>query len=311
MRKANFFLVGAAKSGTTSVYDFLNRHPQAFMSPVKEPNYFSTDIRIEDFSDTYRITTFLDTDTYFSSPVLKPLQLTFVRAKEHYSRLFEKVVDERLIGECSTSYLFSENAAEEIYSYNPEAKIVIVIRNPIQRAYSHYLMALKYGFTNKDFLSAVKKDERKELKAWGCSELFIELGLYSKQIERYFNVFGRANVQVMFMEDMCNKPQSFYDTLCNFSGIEKLDIQAEGLKSNSALIPKFPLINKFLVTTGVKKVVKQFSPNIFVKFLKSLVFNSKVPVMTEQEKSYLKRCYEEEVKALSVLLNKDLKHWLL
>ena len=154
MAKANFFLVGAAKSGTTSVYDFLNRHPEVYMSPVKEPNYFSSDIKIDEFSETYRKTTFLDTEFYFSNEELPPLQLTFVREEKQYERLFEKVETEKVIGECSTSYLFSAKAAEEIHAYNPNAKIVMLLRNPIKRAYSHYIMALKYGFTHKDFLKA-------------------------------------------------------------------------------------------------------------------------------------------------------------
>jgi len=311
MSKANFFLVGAAKSGTTSVYDFLNHHSEAFMSPIKEPNFFSTDIRIDKFSEVYRKTTFLDTNKYFSNSNLEPLQLTFVRDRKHYDRLFEKATNEPLIGECSTSYLYSENAAQNIFNYNPAAKIVIVLRNPIQRAYSHYLMALKYGFIDQDFLTAIEQDQAKDDKGWGSSELFIDLGLYTAQIKRYFDLFGEKQVHVMFMEDLQSNPKAFYRSLCEFL---KIDIQVpfyKGMKSNSALIPKYPTLNKFIVKFGLKQFMKQISPLILIKFLKVLVFNSKVPHLTIIEKEFILKYYKKEIEDLALLLNKDLKHWLL
>jgi hypothetical protein len=311
MSKANFFLVGAAKSGTTSVYDFLNHHSETFMSPIKEPNYFSTDIRIDKFSDVYRKTTFLDTDKYFSNSNLEPLQLTFVRDRKHYDRLYEKVTNEPLIGECSTSYLYSENAAQNIFNYNPTAKIVIVLRNPIQRAYSHYLMALKYGFTDQDFLTAIEQDQAKDDKGWGSSELFIDLGLYSAQIKRYFDLFGEKQVHVMFMEDLQSNPKEFYGSLCEFLKIDMLSPFYKDLKSNSALVPKYPTLNKFLVKFGLKQFVKQISPLIFIKFLKVLVFNSEVPKLTTAEKKSILKYYQNEIEKLELLLNRDLKHWLL
>jgi hypothetical protein len=311
MSKANFFLVGAAKSGTTSVYDFLNHHSEAFMSPIKEPNFFSTDIHIDKFSEVYRKTTFLDTDKYFSNSNLEPLQLTFVRDRKQYDRLYEKATNEPLIGECSTSYLYSENAAQNIFNYNPAAKIVIVLRNPIQRAYSHYLMALKYGFTDQDFLTAIQQDQAKDDKGWGSSELFIDLGLYTAQIKRYFDLFGEKQVNIMFMEDLQSNPKAFYDSLCEFLKIDKQDPFYKSVKSNSALAPRYPTLNKFLVKFGLKQFVKQISPLILVKLLKGLVFNSEVPKLTTIEKKFILKYYKKEIEKLALLLNRDLKHWLL
>ena len=311
MNQANFFLVGAAKSGTTSVYDFLNHHSEALMSPIKEPNYFSTDISIHKFSEVYKKTTFLEVDKYFSNSKLEPLQLTFVQDRKHYDRLYEKSSDEIIRGECSTSYLYSGNAAQNIFNYNPDAKIVIVLRNPIQRAYSHYLMALKYGFTDKDFLTAIQEDQSKEEKGWGCSELFIDLGLYTEQIDRYFNVFGKKQVEVLFMEDLKSDPRAFYSRLCEFLKIDDQDTFFEDVKSNSALIPRYPRLNKFFVKIGLKQFVKQFSPHVFVSFLKLLGFNSKVPKMTLTENKFMLKIYQKEIEKLSLMLNRDLTHWLL
>ena len=311
MNKANFFLVGAAKSGTTSVYDFLNDHIEAYMSPVKEPNLFSADIHIDSFSEVYRKTTFLATDKYFSNLYLEPLQLTFVRDQKHYDRLYENVASESIVGECSTSYLYSGEAAHNIFNYNPSAKIVVLLRNPIQRAYSHYLMALKYGFTDRDFITAIKYDQANENKGWGSSELFIELGLYTAQIKRYFDLFGEKHVSVMFMEDLQSNPKQFYQSLCEFLQIDKSNSFRGDLKSNPALIPKYPTLNKFLVKLGLKQFVKSVSPLILVEFLKSLVFNSKVPKLTATEKKFVLGFYEKEIKDLSVLLKRDLSHWLL
>ncbi len=310
MKKVNLFLVGAAKSGTTSVYNFLNNHSQVYTSPIKEPNYFSTDIKVEDFSNTYRRTTFLDTKEYFSKSHLVNLQLSFVRDKSNYNRLFEAVSDEPIIADCSTSYLYSNDAAKNIFEYNDKAKILIVLRNPIYRAYSHYLMALKYGFTNQGLIDSIQKDQQSENKGWGKTELFIELGLYVNQIKRYHKYFGKDNVKVMFFNDLKTQPTFFFKDLCRFLEIQTSNAKANYKKPiNAAMRPKSPFINKILVDVGFKKIIKQYAPMQIQLVIKKWFFSSSKPNLTQKEIRYLRSFYVSEIEKLEALLEVNLKTW--
>lgn len=310
MKKVNLFLVGAAKSGTTSIYNFLNSHSQVYASPIKEPNYFSTDINVEDFSNTYRKTTFLDTKEYFSKTHLVNLQLSFVRNESNYNRLFDAVSDEPIIADCSTSYLYSRVAAKNIYEYNDKAKILIVLRDPIYRAYSHYLMALKYGFTNKGLIDSIKIDQQSEDKGWGKTELFIELGLYVDQIKRYYKYFGKDNVKVMFFNDLKMQPTFFFNDLCRFLKIQKTDAKAYNKRPiNAAMRPKHPFLNKLLVDVGFKKIIKLYAPMQMQSVIKNWFFSSSKPNLTQKEIRYLKLFYASEIKELEALLEINLKAW--
>ena len=107
----NFLIVGAQKSGTTSLFHYLRRHPKIFLSPIKEPAYFSK---------------------YRGSVPFKNKKPT----KEQYLELFQNVKDESAIGEVSTPYLFDQDSATNIYKTIPNAKIIIILRDPTERAYS-------------------------------------------------------------------------------------------------------------------------------------------------------------------------------
>jgi len=161
----NFFIVGAAKAGTTSLYNYLKQHPDIYMSPIKEPNYFAKDIDINLFRKDYKKTALIDTQKYFSKPKLEELHLAFITELEDYIKLFQKVSNEKVIGETSVSYLYSKVAAKEIKKLVPDAKIVIILRDPIERAYSHYLMNLKEGLiTERNFIKEILVDYNKSYK---------------------------------------------------------------------------------------------------------------------------------------------------
>lgn len=309
MNKPDFFIVGAAKAGTTSLYEYLKQHPGIYFSPVKEPNYFSTDIDVNEFSSAYRKNTFLDVEAYFSGQPLKPLQLTYVRKEEHYQMLFEGVSGEKAVGEASTSYLVSEVAAKNIRDYNPEAKIIAVLRNPISRAFSHYLMALRYGHTRLSFREALEKDINTEPKGIGKSEMFIEFGMYATQLKRYYEVFPENQVKVIFFEDLVQHPDKVLKEVQAFLNVENMKLDT-GRSHNEAKIPKFPLINKIVAQSGLKKIVKAMVKGKTIEKLKSTMFDSgKGKRINEKDKEFLINIYENEIDELAAMTKTDLSHW--
>lgn len=310
MNKPNFFIVGAAKSGTTSLYHYLKGHHQVYMSPVKEPNYFSTDIKVSEFSNAYKKnTTFLKED-YFKQANPQEKQLTFVAREDHYLSLFKNVKNEKAIGECSTSYLYSSVAAKNIYQFNPEAKIIIILRNPLYRTFSHYLMAVRYGFTALDFKEAIIKDMNKKEKGWGKSELFIELSLYYEQLVKYFQVYPKEQIQVLFFDDLKENSLHLLNKCCRFLSIDILKtIKKE--KHNVAALPRNKSINRFLTETGIKKTVRILGGEDFKNKMKGYFYKSNTPIdIKNEDKLFLKEIFYDDIIKTSQLLGKDLSKWL-
>ncbi len=207
MKKPNFFVVGAAKAGTTSLHSYLMQHPDVFMCPIKEPHYFSLDFTEDNFHPNYKkAVERFDIDDYLSREVLTPLHLTITRSKNKYYELYRDVKKQRAVGECSVGYLYSKVAAKEIARNIGNAKIIIILRNPIDRAYSHWIMNLQrggfgLGRIRGSFVSTIVNEYEKENKSWGNNRLFIDLGMYCEQVKRYLDEFGHDRVKVILYED--------------------------------------------------------------------------------------------------------------
>lgn len=300
--RINFFLVGAAKGGTTTVFERLNNRSDVYLSPLKEPNYYSDDIDISKFSTEFRTNTRLDLSDYFNQNPLPVMQIGFVRSAEEYSRLFDPAPSNaQLIGECSTSYLWSKSAPANIAKAHPKALILIMMRDPISRLYSHYMMARKYGFTSLPLIKAVQNDMNQKEKGWGSSELFIELGMYSDQIDRYKAHFPESQIKIMLTSDLRN-PNSWSE-LISWLGLSKdnvpRDIKDKTQDANTAGLPRFESLNRILTKGGLKQKLGNLIPS----FIKPPLFrwyydSNKLPKMTEEERSFLKEIYSEELKTL-------------
>jgi hypothetical protein len=194
----NLFIVGAPKAGTTSLYAYLRRHPEVFMPERKEPHYFS-DFVVDPAFDN------------FNPPV---------RDAAKYQQLFVAGAGFRVIGEGSSSYLSDKCAAARIKNVVPAAKIIISLRNPVQRAFSHYLMERREGREVRSFKEALAADQSRSRKGWGISAQYIELGLYADQVKRYLDLFGPENVLVVLFEDLKGDADTVMKEVARFLGID-------------------------------------------------------------------------------------------
>jgi len=258
---------------------------------------------------TYKKTTFLNVDKYFSQRPLGYLQLSFITNPEHYRMLFEGVQDQRMIGECSTSYLFSKMAAKNIHEYNPLSKIIIIIRDPVERAFSHYMMALRFGFTTLPFREAIEKDRRKRSKGWGISELFIELGEYYEQIERYLKLFPETNVAIYLFDELKYKTDYLMNKITGFLGFDTRELSSTK-KHNRAKIPKYKALNKIVVDTGLKNFSKKVFPESVINKLKKVSFSDEnLPVLEPEDREFLQDIYHNNITKTAELIGTDLSPW--
>lgn len=294
-RMPDFFIVGAPKCGTTAMCSYLGQHPNIFVGP-KEIHYFGSDL---DFKGD-RITL----DKYLS--------------------LFAKAAPEVLVGEGSVWYLFSEKAAAEIKALCPSAKIIIMLRNPIDAIYSQHSQFLYNGNEDiEDFNEALNAEaERKKGLRIPNHVLFIkglfyrETVRYAEQVKRYFDVFGRDNVNVIIYDDFRSQTAEVYKKTLNYLGVD------------TEFVPHFQVINpnkKFRSAVLQRMLgedapaVVQWGRDLFPSFLKRrmkqwlLSMNIRYVVRPEMPIAIRKQLQQElasEVHKLSDLLGRDFTHWL-
>ena len=310
----NFFIVGAPKAATTSLYAYLDQHPQVYMSPLKEPNYFASELRPENFAaeDRARVARQMrELETYLRGDMSEKRFGGFVTRWEDYLELFRNVSDQIAIGEASPTYLWSETAARNIASRVPHARIIINLRNPVERAFSHYLHELTDGATNRTFRQEIEAALRAEHRPSGLERTLLEFGHYCGQIKRYQNEFPRAQIHISLYEDLARSPATLLEGLLTFLGV---DSSIEVDFSQRQLEPRVPKLN------GVAYVLKRWRlwshlrgllPQPLGPRLRSLLLRSRASlVMDPADRAFLIDYYREEVKNLSGLLDRDLRSWL-
>ena len=282
--KVGVFIVGAPKAGTSTLYHFLDGHPDVAMSEIKEPNYFSS----------------AETMELYSGTEFRHIH-TSILSEEDYHKLFP--TSRKLYGEASVSYLFYENVAERIKTYNSDAKIIICLRDPVERAFSHYQMDQRLGLTTKSFMESINTPESVEYQQ------YVLTGEYSKQVERYLNNFDEDNVLVIWFEDLKQKPGTVRCSLCEFLEIRQHEDKL-GHK-NSVKHSSNPLIMWVYRSALMRKLLKKTLPKNYVTRIKKNLFSSKSNIsLAPDEESYLRDILRNDVVKLEQYLGKDLGHWM-
>jgi hypothetical protein len=294
-RQPDFFIVGAPKCGTTAMNGYLRQHPQIFMPERKDITYFGTDLQFR-----------------------RPRILL-----EEYLSLFKYANGARRIGETSVWYLYSKKAAQEIKSFAPSARIIVMFRNPINMLYAQHSQFL-YN-CNEDIVSfeaALEAEvHRKQGKRIPQQSHFVE-GLfyretikYSEQLERYYEVFEPKNVHVIIFDDFKRETAKVYHETLTF-----LDVEA-------SFQPKFQIINsnKTLRSKHLQQLLIAPSP-VLVKILHKITPNSlrgrvaqrlrklntryvDRPALDPVLRRRLQVKFQPEVQRLATLLGRDLSSW--
>lgn len=312
LKRPNFFIVGAAKAGTTSLYNYLKLHPEVYFSPIKEPHFFSKDIRLENMREEFRKNVQSDISNYLKNSLGSPRHGAFVRNIDHYTQLFSLVKNEKRIGESSVSYLFSTLAARQIKHFNPDAKIIIILREPVERAFSHYLMDLRIGYEKAGFFEAVNADIQKERRGWGQSHLYVELGLYYEQVKRYMDVFSPSQIKLILHDDFKNSPEELLSDLYSFLGISDKSPEIDfSIRHNKAELPKSRMLQRIEKVPFVQKILADYIPGSIRRKLKSGFYSTDgLPKLTIEDRKALIPYFHDDVIKLSRLIDRDLSGWL-
>ena len=298
----NFFIVGAPKCATSSMAAYLGQHPDIYMSQEKEPHFFMSEGgTLDSFSG--------NTNYWWSSRILN---------RTDYEKLFSGVKNETAIGEASTWYLFLPKCAERIKSEIPDAKIIIFLRNPVDRAFSDFKHSLKFNLENiTDFNEAVRIDDDRIRKNDIHAQYYIQLGMYYSQVKRYFDVFGRQQVRVYLYDDIMTKLDVIIKNIFTFLEVsENFNVDTHERHMVSQLpVGKlgYNRIGQILKNNLVgKKVIKTIFPPFVYKYIKNQIDQKTqiTPIMTAATRTELIAIYKEDLVKLQQLIDKDLSGWI-
>lgn len=291
----NFLIVGAAKAGTTSIHEYLKQHPDIFMSERKEPCFF---------------TFYNESPPSYSTD--RPVE--FIHDLDEYNKLFDGSGDYKIRGESSTPYLFFyEKTIDNIKRLIPEyhlLNILIVLRNPIDRAYSQYMMKIRDVVENLSFEDAVKMESSREKENAHFDFFYTKRGFYKEQVKAYLSNF--KNVKILLYDDFKENESIFLNEILDFLDVKKYDFKKIE-KENVSGVPKIRLVNNFLLSPSpITKILAYFVSNNTKKILKKIIMkhnNANPPKIGVQIREELKQLYIDDIKELEHIINKDLSAW--
>jgi hypothetical protein len=269
----NFFIAGAPKSGTTSLYHYLGQHPEIYMSPIKEPNYFASEVRLGQFSEHLRPRAERDLAplrAYLNGPMREKRFGSLITEWPDYLRLFRKVQGHKAIGEASVCYLWSESAAANIHRSIPDAKIILVLRNPVEMLFSMYLHTLRSGAMQGSFREAIELGLQQRGGKLDVLHPFLDMGFYHQQLSRYLEVFPKKQLRIYWYEEY----------------------QAKAARTLADMF-------RFL------DVDPSFSPDMSKRYLEGMPGVALDPV----DRAFLIEFYRDDIGKLSDLLKRDLSSW--
>lgn len=295
MTLPNFFLVGAAKAGTTSLYSYLEQHPAIYMSPVKEPRFFTPEL--------YSI---------YNNAVRsggRKVPLNF----DQYSQLFAGVKNETAIGEASTDYLYLTKAATRIKDKIPDAKLIAILRNPVERAFSAYCYQLRDGYETLPFDRALQAEESRIKQGFRPGWHYQQVGFYYDKIRQYLNVFSPEQIKIFLYEDLASDSISIAREIYQFLGVDS-DFVPDLTRKNISGVPKNKTLhNLFTKENCLKSAIKLFIPqqirqNLYQKMRKNNL--GEKPEFDKAIRENLLDVYREDILQLQNLIQKDLSTWL-
>jgi len=291
----NFIIVGSAKSGTTSLYKYMNQHPDAFIPTVKEPNYFVNN---------------------------HEMGTSVIKNKDDYTALFN-CADETAIGEASTAYLYFPETAQKIKNSIPNCKILAIIRNPVDRAFSMWGHQVREGLEKKSFDDAINEELRGIIRksnqvTYGFN--YYELGFTSNLLLSYQQLFGKQNVLVLNYEDLSNAPDKLMKRVFQFLNIDDKFVGDWSGKYNISGKPKYSILHNALNSKSIIKKTILLPFKIFLtKNMRGKLWNmirdwnirsGKEHKMHKETRSKLQNLYRNEIISLEKIMGSDLSHWM-
>lgn len=291
IRWPDFFIAGVVKAGTTSLAEYLGQHPEIFMSPVKEPHFFSRVQPAPHLRFVYR----------------------HIADRGEYLKLFVKAHKDQLVGEASTSYFWDRKAPRRIRAVVPKARFVVVLRDPVTRAHSHYLNLVREGVEKRTFLESLQDELARpdSPKAWGVDRLYVDCGFYAERLQRLFDLFGERQVEILVFEEFIDDPVAAVKSVFSFLGVDAR--RAEDIQTavhNPYTRPRNRLVAQLLGSALSRRIGRILLSRKGRRWARGLLLlRDEKPPLDESSRDLLVEVFERDVRACETLLGRRLP-WL-
>jgi hypothetical protein len=300
----NFFVVGAPKAGTTSLYHYLDQHPAIYMSPVKEPAFFAPDL--VELKQQLGIAASDDAElrAYLDGPMTQR-RSGVVTEWEQYLKLFKNVTHETAVGEVSGNYLGSTRAPASIRERLPHARIVMILRDPVERLFSQHAEAVANGQAREDFVTWVEEQRAREA---ACQPPMgaVWNGFYARHLARYRACFPAQQLQIFRYEDYVAAPLNVLRTLFSFLDVDPEFPVDMSRRHNVTLQPRFPRLRR--ASASLRPLLRRVLPARAVQALSSAT-RRRPRAITPAERAHVLRIYEADIRELRTL-DLDVSAWL-
>lgn len=302
--KPDFFIVGAPKSGTTALYEYLKSHPDVCLSHGKEPHFFCDDFPGYQWCRNER----------------NYLQQEFSHCRDHHKR----------VGEASVWYLYSSVAAANIREFNPAARIIVILRNPVDMLYSlHSQMLYNMDEDQSDFETAWRlQSERRQGRNLPprCREprflQYAEVGRFGAQLQRLFNTFERQRIHVVFLDELRAEPVRVYRALLDFLGLDYDGRTEFPIVNNNRVfrsqslqvllqteaLPGMNLVRRLYRLLGINRIGLMRLLNRLGRRFNSA--EQERPPLCAAFRQELVAEFSEDIRLTEALLGVDLQHWM-
>jgi len=298
--KPNLFIVGHPRTGTSSLHNYLNQHPDVFMTSIKEPNFFASDFRIE-------------SDNYHKKSLYFPY-----RTERDYLTLYVKWNNEKIAGEASATNLCSKTSAKNIFNFNPKAKIIMMFREPVDFLYSYHSAAVfSLGENYKNLKTAlIVEKERRDGRCFSKRVIapswlfYSEFIKYTEQINRFLKYFNRDQVKIIIFDDFKENTEIIFRQVLAFLDVDSsFKPEFEIVNPNKML--KWPRLKRYTLDSPYfrKALRLLFSADAYAgmkKFYKNRIVTYKPrDTLDEDFRKELMTTYKEEVDKLGQFLKRD------
>ncbi|MEM9212850.1 MAG: sulfotransferase [Cyanobacteria bacterium P01_F01_bin.150] len=323
MNRPNFIIIGAAKGGTTALHNYLGQHPDIFVTRKKEPKFFTF------YGDGVQNASI--SDPRFDEEGRRRYEYTKAGSicdLDSYHALFDEANGAKAIGESSPMYLYCPNSAQRIQTYDPTLKLIAILRNPVDRAFSHY-MQYSIQVQGDEYLPTFEKAIAAEPidnpSIWYGLRHYVRLGFYHAQLKRYFDRFDSRQIQVHLYEDFKQNPQQLFGDIFRFLNVNDEFKVNTSTAYNVGSAPKNQFIHRSLgwINTMANtdnqaiKTLKSSIPQPLYRGISATIQRVKKQNITEKPTScgvetrqQLLDIYGDDIRALQDLIGRDLSHWL-
>ncbi|MGB7417340.1 MAG: sulfotransferase [Thermosynechococcaceae cyanobacterium] len=294
MNLPNFLIIGAAKSGTTALHTYLEQHPQVYMTPEKETNFFAFD----------------GVDLHFRGPGDSAINSFSITSAKDYAAQFANVTDETAIGEACPLYLYHPEAPARIQASIPDAKLLVILRSPVDRAHANFLHLVRDGREpHQDFAHALEDEQRRIQENWEWFWHYRQQGYYSAQLQRYCDRFSADQLKVYLYEDLTQSPETLLQDIFQYLEVDSSFMPDMTIRPNKSGMPKNRLMHRILTQPNpLKSMLKPLFPDHLRQKIQHQ--NLGKPQISPGVRQSLAALYQDDILRCQDLIQRDLSAWL-